>query len=161
MKEFLVYTAGPITGLTYNDILGWREYVNEMVPEWISCISPLRGKHVLKDNPDKIAKDVHPDAILSTGIAINQRDFNDIKRCDLVLVNLLGTTKVSIGTVMEIAWARAFGKPVVLLLESGNIHDHTLLKFPAGYITTDLDEAIDVVVSVLGTDKQIELYQNS
>jgi len=33
-----------------------------------------------------------------------EKDALDIKRCDIVVVNLLGATKVSLGTVAEIAW---------------------------------------------------------
>jgi hypothetical protein len=33
------------------------------------------------------------------------RDRFDATRCDVLLVNLLGAERVSIGTMMEVAWA--------------------------------------------------------
>jgi len=39
------------------------------------------------------------------------RDRFDVQTCDLLLVNLLGATSVSIGTMFELAWTDAWRKP--------------------------------------------------
>jgi nucleoside 2-deoxyribosyltransferase len=155
-----MYTAGPIKGLTYDGASTWREYVRdemERLSPWIKTVSPVRGDHAQKGTGQVIMND-SKDHIFTTKYAINQRDFNDVKRADIIFVNLLGTEVVSIGTVMEIAWARAFQKPVVLMMEDDNIHDHPLLRYPAGYITDNLDKGVHVAISVISTDEQMSQY---
>jgi hypothetical protein len=69
----------------------------------VKCLSPLRGKEFLKQERElKGSYAMYP---LSTDKGITFRDHWHVKRCDLVLANLAGATRVSIGTVMEIAWA--------------------------------------------------------
>ncbi len=39
----LVYTAGPITGLSVGESTDWRNYVASKLPPNIQAVSPLRG----------------------------------------------------------------------------------------------------------------------
>jgi len=160
--EFLMYTAGPIKGLKYKEAESWREYVNKemnCLAPWINTLSPVRGDHAMKGT-DNIIYNESDDHILSTKKALNQRDYNDVKRSDIIFVNLLDTEVVSIGTVMEIAWARSFQIPVILVMEKENIHNHPLLTYPAGYITNNIDEGIHVAISVVSTDNQLSDYES-
>lgn len=155
-----MYTAGPIKGLTYDGASTWREYVHSEMQDiapWIKTVSPVRGDHAQKGTEQVIMND-SKEHVFTTKYAINQRDYNDVKRSDIIFVNLLDTDVVSIGTVMEIAWARAFDKPVVMMMKDGNIHDHPLLRYPAGYIVDDLDLGIHVAISVISTDEQMSWY---
>jgi len=154
----LVYLAGPITGLNYGEANDWRQEVIQKIPASIQTLSPMRGKSVeayARQSEDGKIKQSYEEDPLCSSKGINTRDFNDVKRADLILVNLLNSTKVSIGTVMEIAWAKAFSKPVVLLMEKGNIHDHVMLKFPCGYIVDNLEQAIHITKVVLLTDQEL------
>lgn len=150
MKTFLVYLAGPITGLSYGDATDWRKEFAKKLPSYIQAVSPLRGKRYL-DN-EKIIKDsyeIHP---LSGQKGITCRDRMDVGRCDLLLVNFLGAKKVSIGTVMEIAWADAWRKPIVLVMEPENVHSHAMVREVAGFIVPTLDEAAIVVTAILSAE---------
>jgi nucleoside 2-deoxyribosyltransferase len=62
---------------------------------------------------------------------------------------MAGATRVSIGTVMEIAWAHAYGKPVVLVMEEGNVHDHPMIRECSPFIVHTLDEGIELVNAIL------------
>ena len=146
-KEYLIYCAGPITGLSYDNTVGWRDYVGSKLPENIKAISPMRGKTYLLDKTS--IDDCYNDIILSSQKGITTRDRNDVFRCDLLLANLLGTEKVSIGTVMEIAWADSLRKPIVLIMESKNIHDHAMVREVSGFIVKTLDEAIELSKTIL------------
>ena len=48
MRDFLLYCAGPITGLSYDESTDWRAYVASKLPENIHAVSPMRGKTYLK-----------------------------------------------------------------------------------------------------------------
>jgi hypothetical protein len=73
----------------------------------------------------------------------------DVMRCDAILVNFLGATKVSIGSVLEIAWADAWRKPIIIVMEKENIHSHAMIREMAGFITSSLDEAITIATAIL------------
>lgn len=70
------------------------------------------------------------------------RDRFDIRRSDLVLACFLGSKAVSIGSVGEIFWADAMGKPVIVVRGEDNPHNHDMLNEIAGWIFDNLDDAI-------------------
>jgi nucleoside 2-deoxyribosyltransferase len=153
MIERTIYLAGPITGLTFETATDWREYASKKFPDWIKPLSPLRGKSYLKgmvDERNTIA-DHYMNKILSTPRGITTRDRNDVMRSDAVLVNFMGASRVSIGTVVEVGWADAYRKPLIIVMDKDNLHWHSIVRECAGYITSDLDEAIDVASQILGT----------
>jgi predicted small integral membrane protein len=87
---------------------------------------------------------------LSSPRGIMTRDRFDATRCDVLLVNLLGAAKVSIGTVMEIAWADLKRTPIVACIEAtGNPHEHCMVNEAVGFRCTSLDEGLHVVRSIL------------
>lgn len=141
-----VYLAGPITGLSYDGATDWREEVRVGLAPDIQAISPMRGKDYLAGE-DTIAD--HYETVLSCPKGITTRDRFDVSRVDAVLVNLLGAERVSIGTVMEIAWADAMRIPVILVIEQGNPHQHSMLIECSGFVVGDLEEGIEVVNALL------------
>ncbi|QQG44967.1 MAG: hypothetical protein HYW89_03095 [Candidatus Sungiibacteriota bacterium] len=147
MREFLLYCAGPITGVSFEGCTEWREYVAKKLPAHIKAVSPMRGKNYLAK--EKLVKDSYAQHPLGSPKGITCRDRMDVMRCDLLLVNLLGAAKVSIGTVMEIAWADMLRKPIVIVMEKENIHSHAILREAAGFIVETLDEAVEIAIAVL------------
>jgi len=148
---FKVYLAGPIFGLDYAGATQWRDIVSDYITRRagseIRCYSPMRSKEYLAGETSLGGDYPQP---MSTSRAIVTRDFNDVTTSDLVLVNFLGAKKASIGTVAEVAWCRAFNKPVVLVMEpSGNVHDHPFITEFAGFRVSDLETAADIVCKVL------------
>lgn len=142
-REFLVYLAGPITGLAYDNAVDWRAYVIDRFPKNIIGVSPLRGKEYLSKEKD--LKWHYPEHPLSTEDGIMTRDFFDVGRADALLVNFLGATRVSIGTVMEIAWAHMYRKPVVVVMEEDNLHQHPMLRKASSLIVPSLDDGIELI----------------
>jgi len=57
--------------------------------------------------------------------------------------------RVSIGTVMEIAWAFGNNVPVVCIMEEGNIHTHPMINEAIGFKVQTAIEAVAVVRAVL------------
>jgi nucleoside 2-deoxyribosyltransferase len=158
---YKVYLSGPITGLTYDNAVGWTDYAKEKLwysngPEstetGIVGYKPLRGKKSLSSsNPlPSIVKSSNP---LTTNKAILNRDKYDVMSCDCVLANLLGAKRVSIGTVAEIAWAHFLQKNIILVMEyEGNVHEHAFVLEMATHRTDNLNEAIQIVKAILLPD---------
>jgi len=142
-----VYLAGPITGSSYGQVTSWREEVKAKLAEaGITGYSPMRGKAYLSKE-DKI-KDSYSDKTMSSIVGINVRDYNDCKTADAILVYFPPeTSKVSIGTVMEIAWGRAFQVPVVIVDQS-TLHDHGMLTY-GNIMASSLEEGIHAIKQLL------------
>jgi nucleoside 2-deoxyribosyltransferase len=147
MSKPRVYLAGPISGLSYEAAQDWRKMATRMLAPDIACFSPLRCKQFLA--AEGILEGSYEHHPLATSRGIMTRDHNDCLTADLLLVNLLGTQRVSIGTCMEIAWAHAYRKPVVLVMEEGNVHDHPMVNEATGYRLGTLAEATLFVKAIL------------
>jgi len=143
-----VYLAGPITGASWDEATEWRaEAKKRLNVHGIEGLSPLRAKKYLEGS-DKI-RAAYEEFPLSSQKGLTTRDRFDCTRADLIIVNVLGTTKVSIGTVMEIAWADLYRIPVILVMEDGNVHDHPMIRETCGFVVTSIIDAVEVAISIL------------
>jgi nucleoside 2-deoxyribosyltransferase len=155
MHRPIVYLAGAIAGISGQDATDWRlDAAFALNTRGVEALNPLRAKDTLAQ-AKTIATDFHAyehRGVFYTSRGIMTRDFNDVKRCDAILVNLLGLAKPSLGTIMELAWAYAFQKPAVVAIEAeGNPHDnHPMIHEAMPFRVTTLDEAIDAVAVILG-----------
>jgi nucleoside 2-deoxyribosyltransferase len=147
MPKKAIFLAGPLTGISYGDALDWRRYVESKLPADVIAFSALRGKrHVANE---RVLKDSYPEHLLSTPQGTITRDRYDVSRCDALFVNFLNADRVSIGTIMEMAWADAWRIPIILVMEKGNVHDHAFVRQVSAFIAGDLDEAIQTAVDVI------------
>jgi len=150
--KHIVYLAGPITGCSYVACTNWRDFFEEELNSvHVQVLSPMRGKTYLR-GLDDIAHD-YPSMIMSCQRGIMVRDHFDTTRATILVVNLLGAEKVSIGTVMEMSWAWDHGIPVVCIMEEeGNIHDHPMIRETIGFRVTTETQALHVVRTILWSD---------
>lgn len=154
MRKPLVYLAGPIAGIPGESAYDWRLKAAYMLEDrGLETLNPLRAKEALV-SPEVISTDYADYSDLGhffAAKAIMTRDFTDVRRCDALLVNLLGAERPSFGTVMELAWAYAYQKPAVVAIEAaGNLHDrHPMLHEAMPFRVETLDEAIDAVAVIL------------
>lgn len=141
-----VYLAGPIAGLSYDNCTNWRNYTIEVLSKWgITGVSPMRDKAI---KITEIVDDIYP--ILCHPRSLVTRDHFDVRTCNVMLVNLLGAKKVSIGTMVEYGWADAYRKPIITIIEKeGNIHEHPFIQELTGFRVDNLDSGLAVVKSIL------------
>jgi nucleoside 2-deoxyribosyltransferase len=125
MKKYYVYLAGPMTGHS-NEYCGWRYREFEAYRRGdIIPVDPMRGKKFLEGAT--IIEDSYSEHMLGTPKFIIERDYNDVKNCDVVFMNLLGAKRISIGSMIELGWAMAHGKPIILIMEPDNLHEHPMV----------------------------------
>lgn len=142
------YLAGPITGCSYEGATDWREGVTaDLLQHGIQGISPMRGKLYLLQETS--IGDCYDDTILSSQKAITTRDRWDCSRADVVLVNLIGASRVSLGTMMELGWADAARVPIVLVMDEDNVHDHAMVREVAGFLVPTLSDGVHTVKAIL------------
>lgn len=151
-----VYLAGPISGLNFEGATEWRERViGELAAANIKGLSPMRAKDYLRDAYDAAGgfsatcEEYGHLSPLSGPRGIMTRDRFDATRCDVLLVNLLGAERVSVGTIMEIAWADLCRTPIVVAIEPGNVHEHAMVDQAIGFRCGTLEEAVHVVKAIL------------
>jgi nucleoside 2-deoxyribosyltransferase len=150
-----VYLAGPITGLSYGDAIGWRETVVRHLAvsaPHVRCIDPMRAKQHLAPIAE-IGAFGHEGGLLD-GHAVVSRDLFDVKRVDVLLMNLAGAQQTSIGCMVELGWARAHGKFILVVLPdaerasaavsglAANPHDHLFVREVASAVVGDLGAAL-------------------
>jgi hypothetical protein len=159
LNQKLLFLAGPLTGISYEEAISWRTYVKQKLPNNITAFSALRGKNYLSDKA--ILRNYYADKPLSTPKGTITRDRNDITHCDALFVNLLGANQISIGSMFEIAWADLKRIPIIVVMEQENVHEHVFVREAAGYVTQDIDEAINITISVINQNNNISHKPNS
>lgn len=142
------YLAGPISGLSYDAAEDWRRRARAGLAPEIAAYSPLRAQAPVLRDQGRL-QGSYEENVLTSARGILARDHWDCRTADLVLVNLLGAATVSIGTVLEIAWAHAYGKPLVVAIEPGNCHQHPMLSRLIDYPVASLSEAVAVARAIL------------
>jgi len=146
MKKF-IYLAGPIAGCDKGEANDWRNNVCERLVDGIIGISPLRCEPLIKERYDE-AKDFvdgsgqYKDKRFGTPAAIQGKNWLDTKSCDLILAYL---PKVSVGTIMEIAWGIALDKPIILVCSDAGIINHPLISENINWVFDNFDDALDTI----------------
>ena len=147
-SQFRVYLAGGITGLSYGEATDWRAKATEELAKYgIEGVSPMRGKAHLK-NETNITNQPYKN-ILSTEKGILNRDRFDTMRADVLLVNLYGAEKPSIGTMIELGWADSARIPVIMIAEKGGVHDHVMVNGIVTYRVDTLEEGLAILKTLL------------
>lgn len=143
-----VYLAGPITGLTYDEGNDWRLEAKEYFDRYdIAAYSPMRAKEYLRSEGKLTGS--YKSGLFSSARNIMTRDYDDCTKADVILCNFLGATRVSIGTVMECAWAYGNRIPLVVISEAENIHNHPMMDESIGFRVETLAEGLYVARTIL------------
>lgn len=148
-----VYLAGPIMGLTYKEArYGWREEFAEALTDFnadVTVLSPMRHEGHLAEIQGPLTATGDVNHIFSHPKMIVAKDFLDITRSDIVVANFSGATEISRGTLVELGYAFAGGKTIVVIMNTGNIHDHPFVREVAHVVTPSIKEAAMIVASLL------------
>jgi nucleoside 2-deoxyribosyltransferase len=151
MTQKFVYLAGPILGCTKGEANDWRRYVDKQFraqSPGIVGISPLRCEPLIGEryNTDYL------DPRFGTSEAIAAKNMHDVQNCDIVLAYMpkeMGPN-ISLGTVCEIAWARAWDKQIILVTDHPKILAHPVINACRNWRLDTLDEAVEVCIGVFG-----------
>jgi nucleoside 2-deoxyribosyltransferase len=148
VQKVYLYLGGPITGIKYKKANQWRELVKSRLPKWIVCVSPMRHENPLARGKLGIIKNQSEEYVLKYQKRITSCCRNDIKRCDIIFLNLLGIKMVSIGTIIELGWADMLGKHIVVAMRRHNIHHHVMTREIPDIVVDNLQEAIDMIIKM-------------
>ncbi len=98
-KPLLAYLGGPVTGMTFEKANEVREQVEKrLAPENIRCANPMRAlKHLKGCGPISGTGRDYQDIAISHPEVIIALNMWDVCRSDILVVILIGATRVSIG----------------------------------------------------------------
>ena len=147
-----IYLSGPISGLMYDEAaLGWRQEAGQTLEAAGAVVlDPTRLETEHNDTPGPISALANPQSVMLNWKSITTKDRFYVQETDVVLMNLLGASRVSIGSMLELGWADLLRKPVVLVMEKeGNLHDHAMVREMVGFHTTSLDQGVDLICTLL------------
>jgi nucleoside 2-deoxyribosyltransferase len=137
-----LYLAGPITGLTLKAANDWREddlMLASLAKHGYVCLNPLREKEHLGawENQPLPARYTPEQEEFEVS-----HDLDDINKSCAILANFKDAQRVSIGSVWELGYANAKGKPVVSVLEPGGLHDHLFIHNTSYKVVESMFEAV-------------------
>lgn len=145
-----VYLAGPIAGCDKGEANDWRWQVSgKLRGSGIVGISPLRCEPLIGER----YMVGYEDPRFGTPRAIASKNITDVKLCTMTLCYMpraLNERRLSVGTLLELGWAHAFGKPTILVTDYQFLLEHPVVQANASWILGTLDEAVEVIVGVLG-----------
>jgi nucleoside 2-deoxyribosyltransferase len=142
MNKMRVYCVHPISGMSGDEVFEYYQDTYDVLSEKYDVLTPMIGKTKLRTEI-KFKAEGYKDNPLATNHAIFERDRWMVKQSDIIYANLSGTDRVSIGSMMELAWASLLGKYIVLVMEKDNIHRHAFVLEAADVIFYNEEEALD------------------
>lgn len=142
-----IYVAHSISGLAYDDVM-WYYSEIEVALKGYEVLCPMRGKAYLRCEKELRAEGYqYP---VSTNHAIIERDAWMVEQSDIVLVDLRWAKSVSIGCMMELAWAHWLRKHTIVVMEQENIHRHAFVLEAADIVFEGIQEAIEYLRDLNG-----------
>ena len=145
-----VYLSGPITGLTYHDArFGWRLDLADLLHEEITVLSPMRHEGHLAEVNDLLQPINLPKNLFSRPKMIVTKDFLDIDNSSIVVANFLGHSGCSRGALVELGYAFAKGKTIVVMMDDDGPYNHPFVTELASVVTKTIDETAAIINSLL------------
>lgn len=146
----VVYLAGPIYNMTVAGANDWRaETAARLRASGINAISPLRCE---PPGLDGVYLGSYDDPKFGHLKAIASKNMFDTKKADIVLAYMpreLNPDWPSVGTIIEIALAKGWGIPVILVTDEPKLLDHPLIRECAGWTLPSLNEACELIEGLL------------
>lgn len=137
-----IYLAGSISGMSYEVVANYfHETAYNLRLIGYHVITPMTGKSELRTDTKLKADGYHIPA--ATNHAIAERDRWMVEQADVVYCNLTMAQIVSIGSVMELAWAQMLGKHTVVAMQTDNIHRHAFVLEAADIVYETHEKAMD------------------
>ncbi len=138
-----IYIAGSITGQNGEDVIAYFKNTEAKLNGLgYKVFSPILGKDLIRTEISIKAAD-YSNSPLITNHAIIERDRWMVSTADIIYSNLtMSGSRISIGSMMELAWAHQLGKHSIVAMQPDNIHWHAFVLEAADVIFSDHESAM-------------------
>jgi len=142
-----VYCVHPISGLTPEEVFAYYNGIKDKLSKAYDVLIPMTGKSSLRCAKEFRAHG-HDELPITGNHAIFERDRWMVTQSDIIYANLIGaTTRVSIGSMFELAWASLLGKYVVLAMDKESVHQHAFVLEAADVVFNSAEEAEEYLLT--------------
>lgn len=122
-----VYLAGPVAGKTWEEAMGWRrQAAMELEIAGFMPVLPLENEKALAGRGPLSALG-EPDVPGCTAQDVFADDVDLLDGCHAIVANLVGASRVSIGTVWELGFAWGQGQLCIAILGAEDLHAHAFI----------------------------------
>ena len=146
-----IYCIHPISGLSADEVFDYYEGTkHELDKLGYDVYVPMFGKGFLRTEEKFKAHDYR--SPLTTNHAIFNRDKWMVKQSDILYANFMDADKVSIGSMMELAWGCDNDKQVIVVMEKDNVHMHAFVLEAATIVFHSEQEAMEYLKQLVTKD---------
>lgn len=144
------YLIGPMTGLTFADCREKFERLEHAVRHaGLDVLQPMQGKH--RSDDALVTARGNAEGGPSCDHAIYRKDAWAVEQADILLCDLTGHERVSIGTCFELAWGARAGKLIIIVgLEDDTPMDHAFIHGASSLRFDRMGEALDYLRAMTG-----------
>jgi nucleoside 2-deoxyribosyltransferase len=141
-----IYLAHPISFSSFDFVMDYFNRAKQALEPMYDVYYPMIAKGYFKD--EKGFKASGYKHVVSCDHAIIERDYWMVSMSDVVFVDLSESEKVSIGCMMELAWAYQLRKHTIVVFPIGNIHAHSFVREAADILFDNYDGAIEYLIKL-------------
>lgn len=140
--------ARPISGLTPDEVFEYFDENRRRFQDYgYEVLCPMTGKDYFRNSSGTFHANGYEQP-LSKDRAILGRDSWMVHQSDVVFLNLFNAKKISIGCVCELAMAWDNKKHTVVVMEKGNVHEHSFILEMTDVRYETLDEGYEYMKSL-------------
>lgn len=151
MNKLTVYCAHPISGETWENVFKYYTNIKKILENWgFNVLHPMTGKTEIRTEIGERFQPSNIKSVVASNHAIFERDRWMVMQCDILYLDLTGAERVSIGCMMELAWAAILGKYVVVVMEKENMHQHAFVLEAADIIFENANMALTYLEKFIG-----------
>jgi nucleoside 2-deoxyribosyltransferase len=134
-----VYLGGAFAQFSPEQVAAKQAELESLLPAGITCHKPQH-------------RDAYAPSLgeANIGSILTTRDYEMIKKSDLLILDVLEAGKASAGSFIEIGWASGMNKPIILIAEEGNIHRHIMAMNLITAAVPTRAQAAEVAAKLLG-----------
>lgn len=140
-----VYMAGLIEYSVIDKCIQWRKQIVDHYSNWknsgkvygdICFIDPTNGESGFSNNGT---------STLLPSKVILEKDYMAINKCDLFIANMdsFGVTRPLIGTIMEIAFAYTWHKPIIMITTDALYKNHSFVSNMVSWYFESVEDMLD------------------
>ena len=146
-----IYLVHPISGLSADVVFEYYKDTEAKLTEMgYDVLTAMYGKSYLRCEKEFRASGYKMPC--TTNHAIYQRDHWMTEQADIIYANFLRAKQVSVGSMMELAWASHMRKHVIVTMQDDNVHAHAFVYEAASIVYQTHEDAMNYLKMLIKKD---------
>lgn len=144
-----VYIAHPVSGMTFEEAFNFFSKMNKTISDMgFKVFDPVSIYSNKMENKTAICRPHGIDSNIICDHALFERCKWMVDKSDIIFMDLTGSIKISIGCIMELAWASKNGCHTIVCVEEESVYQHAFVKESADVIFDRVEMALEYLKSI-------------